>query len=60
MITTIGGAALHSNMIFTIALNETAGLGEVQEDAIINLLSAAATDWGRYITGHAPLHVARG
>jgi hypothetical protein len=57
VITNIAGAPARNDMPFNISLNDTAGLLGTQESAIVSDLSAAALDWGQYITGHAPLRI---
>ena len=57
VITNIAGAPARNDMPFNISLNDTAGLPGTLETAIVNNLSAAALDWGQYITGHAPLRI---
>jgi hypothetical protein len=57
VVSNTSGAPVRDDMPVTVSLNDTAGLSGVEEDAIVNVLSAAAADWGQYITGHAPLRI---
>jgi hypothetical protein len=57
IVTNVAGAPARNDMPFTVSLNDTAGLSGAQETAIVNNLSAAALDWGQYVTGHAPLRI---
>ena len=51
------GAPERTDFQYTIALDDTAGLGTDVENEIVNDLSAAASDWSQYVTGHAPLRI---
>ena len=42
---------------FTISVDDTAGLGTAEDDAIANDLSAAAEDWAQYLTGYTTLRI---
>lgn len=57
VVTNTGGAPARDDMPVSISVDDTAGLSTAQEDAIVNVLSAAAADWGQYVTGHTTLRI---
>ena len=52
-----GPAPMRQDFGFTISVNDTAGLGAAEDNAIVNDLSAAAQDWAQYLTGYTTLRI---
>ena len=51
------GAPARNGLSSTITVNDLAAIETTTENQIVSNLQAALADWGRYITGHAPLRI---
>ncbi len=51
------GAPARNGLSATISVTDLAAINDTTEGQIVSNLEAAIADWGRYITGHAPLRI---